>query len=243
MEQAVNVTTALDNVVWHAASERQSGLARREGDAVRFDPEVSPFAAVADLHDGGAWADLARLVGPGKGTVLFAPSINARAIDVPTGWSKDATIPCLQMVADGATVTAPGVDLVELGPQDVDDMLELVDQTRPGPFSRRTIELGTYLGLREDGRLVAMAGERFKVAGYTEISAVCTAPTHHRRGLGVATVMAVLERIRRRGEEAFLHVVTDNTSAIALYRKLGFTVRTEAEAVIVRNVGPDTSEA
>ena len=234
-------TAVLDNVVWHAASERQSSLAQREGDAVRFDPDVSPFAAVADLADGDAWADLARLVGAGRGTVLFAPSV-----DVPEGWSKDATIPCLQMVADGAVVTAsrsePTVDLVELGPQDVDDMLELVEQTRPGPFSRRTIELGAYLGLREEGRLVAMAGERFKVPGYTEISAVCTAPSHQGRGLGVATVIAVLERIRARGEEAFLHVVTDNTSAIALYRKLGFSVRTHAEAVIIRNVQPDTRE-
>jgi len=224
-------TSVLDNVVWHALEGPQAHLGSREGAAARFDTDVSPFSALADISSPQAWDDLGALIGEGAAAMLFAPSV-----DVPPGWSRDIAIPCVQMVATDVIRPSPGVELVELGPSDVDDMLELAALARPGPFDRRTIELGTYLGLREGGRLVAMAGERFKVPGYTEISAVATAPSHRGKGLGAATVLATTERIRERGEEAYLHVLLDNAPAIALYTKLGFTVRLQAEAVAVRPV-------
>lgn len=124
-----------------------------------------------------------------------------------------------------------GVDCEEaipLGAEDVPEMLELVAQTEPGPFLRRTIELGDYLGIRRDGLLVAMAGERFHVDGWTEISAVCTKPDHRGQGLASRLVGALIASIRRRSERAFLHVMSTNTGAIRLYEELGFRVRQTA---------------
>ena len=103
-------------------------------------------------------------------------------------------------------------------------MLALVERTRPGPFLPRTIELGTYLGVRDDGVLVAMAGERLHPPGWTEISAVCTDPAARGRGLATRLVRALVHGIRARGEQPFLHAAADNP-AIGLYESLGFRHR------------------
>jgi ribosomal protein S18 acetylase RimI-like enzyme len=218
----------LDNVVWHAINGAQAPLAEHNGRAGRFDREVAPFAGRAD-GSAESWDDLARLVGPGKPAILFAPDLHE-----PQGWVRDHTIPCLQMVATNVSGTATSDDMIELTAADVPEMLELVAATRPGPFATRTIELGRYVGIRRDGRLVAMTGERLKPDRFTEVSAVCTADEVRGQGLGRLLVLAVVAGIRARGDEAFLHVATDNTPAIALYESLGFTTRLEAEAVIMR---------
>jgi len=113
----------------------------------------------------------------------------------------------------------------ELGPKDSPEMVELAHLTKPGPFGTRTHELGTYLGIRREGKLVAMAGERLKVPGYTEVSAVCTHPAHTGKGYARVLMMQVMEGIRRRGEIPFLHVRQDNTRAVELYERLGFRTR------------------
>ena len=221
----------LDNIVWHAIDGPLLSLAERVGLAGRFHTDVSPFAAMADGST-RAWADLARIVGPGKATVLFAPRV-----EVAHGWTREHAIPCFQLVADNVAGSAPDLELVDLGPGDVPEMLDLVAATQPGPFSTRTIEFGRYLGHRVDGKLVAMAGERLRCPGFTEVSAVCTAPEHRGRGLAAALTLAIVEHIRSRGDEAFLHVALENTNALRLYVALGFVTRKEAEAVVVRNVG------
>ena len=130
----------------------------------------------------------------------------------------------VQMIEERVT----GVDCAEaipLGAADVPEMLELVAQTEPGPFLKRTIELGDYLGVRRDGALVAMAGERFQLDGWTEISAVCTKPDHRGQGLATWLMGALIAGIQRRSERAFLHVLSTNTGAIRLYEDLGFTLR------------------
>lgn len=221
----------LDNVVWHAIDGPLRALADRVGLAGRFHADVSPFAATAD-GSGRAWADLAEIVGPGKATVVFAPTV-----EVADGWTREHAIPCHQLVADDVVPRTDDFEFVDLGARDVPEMLELVAVTQPGPFSSRTIEFGRYLGYRVDGKLVAMAGERLRCPGFTEVSAVCTAPDHRGRGLGGALTLAVVQHIRSRGNEAFLHVASENTNALRLYLALGFVERTEAEAVIVRSKG------
>jgi ribosomal protein S18 acetylase RimI-like enzyme len=125
------------------------------------------------------------------------------------------------------TVGGHGGLLVSLGPADSAEMAELVERTRPGPFAARTVELGGYLGVRREGRLVAMAGWRLQLPGFVEISAVCTDPLERGRGLASRLVRAVAAAARRQGSIPFLHVAEANTGAIRLYESLGMrTVRT-----------------
>ncbi|SCE15528.1 FR47-like protein, partial [Streptomyces sp. BpilaLS-43] len=119
----------------------------------------------------------------------------------------------------------PDAEAVLLGPRDVPDMLELVARTRPGPFLPGTVELGTYLGVRRAGVLVAMAGERLHPPGWTEISGVCTDESVRGQGLATRLIRAVAHGIRERGETPFLHAASSNTGAVRLYESLGFRLR------------------
>jgi ribosomal protein S18 acetylase RimI-like enzyme len=223
----------LDNAPWHALNGPQATLAEHVGDAARYAPDVSPFAALPDAPTAAAWDDLRTLVRPGGGAALFRGEI-----EVARGWEELFRGTGVQMVAPGEL--RPGRDpdtppLSTLGPDDVDDMLELVGRTRPGPFMRRTVALGTYLGHRDGGgRLVALAGERIRLDGYTELSAVCTDPELRGRGLATALIRELVGRITARSETAFLHVASDNDTARSLYETLGFTVRREIEFVGLR---------
>lgn len=113
-------------------------------------------------------------------------------------------------------------------------MIELTALTKPGPFGSRTHELGTYLGIRPQGKLVAMAGERLKVPGHTEVSAVCTHPEHTGKGYAAILMAEVMRRIRERGETPFLHVRADNGRAIEIYKRLGFRERKLGHFAVLR---------
>ncbi len=126
---------------------------------------------------------------------------------------------------DDGLAAAPDPEAVRLGPADVPEMLDLVARTQPGPFLARTVELGTYLGIRRGGALIAMAGERLHPPGWTEISAVCTDPAFRGEGLATRLILAVAHGIRERGETPFLHTGAQNTNAIRLYESLGFRLR------------------
>lgn len=217
----------LDNPVWHALGSRLAGHAETSPDARarRFQSDVAFFGAIAET-DAAGWAALAELVGPDGTAVLFRD----RVPPPPAGWSEVFRGPGFQLVAADLP-PAPDLPLVPLGEADVDEMLALVELTEPGPFMRRTIELGGYLGLRREGRLLAMAGRRFQVPGFTEVSAVCTHPDARRQGLGAALTLAVAHAIRADGDEAFLHVLGTNEEALALYRAIGFEVRCEVDVV------------
>ncbi|MEF2525623.1 MULTISPECIES: GNAT family N-acetyltransferase [Streptomyces] len=210
----------LDNPVWAALAGPHAGLAEAgpAGLAARYAVDVSPFAALAEPGDPRAWADLAALAGPDAPVWLTG-------LPVPPGdWTAVARFGGVQM--DGSAVRAEhDAEAVRLGPADVPEILELVELTRPGPFLARTVELGTYLGIRRGGRLVAMAGERMRPPGWTEISAVCTHPGHRGQGLAARLVRAVASGVAERGERPFLHAAADNTGAIALYEAMGFTLR------------------
>jgi ribosomal protein S18 acetylase RimI-like enzyme len=224
--------TVLDHPVRASLLGAHAHLAERQGRALRYRPDVAPFHALPNEPDATAWADLARLAGPGE-TVLLAGTPTAP----PAAWEVVTEIPGVQLVDDGL-VTAPDPDAVRLGPADVPEMLALVGRTRPGPFLPRTAELGTYLGLRHGGELVAMAGERFRPPGWTEISAVCTDERFRGRGLATRLVRAVAAGIRARGETPFLHTAAANTAAIRLYESLGFRLRRPLLFAVARAPGP-----
>jgi ribosomal protein S18 acetylase RimI-like enzyme len=225
----VPTSDPLDNPVWHALAGPQRPFAEQAGDAYRFQPDVTIFAALPDEPTAASWEGLAALVGPG-GVATLARTDGLR---VPGGWQEAWRLPGVQMIA---TSVPPGHrDATEkLTTDDVPDMMELVKRTEPGPFEARTIELGTFVGVRHGGRLVAMAGERLRPPGYTELSGVCTDADYRGRGLASTLVRAVVDNITAAGNVAILHTRADNIGAIRLYDQLGFTNRKEFVVLGVR---------
>jgi ribosomal protein S18 acetylase RimI-like enzyme len=224
---------ALDNPAWLALGGRQAGLGMGAGAARRFRPEFSPMGGLADPEAqdlGPQFADLAGLDAGGDVTALVLP----REVTIPAGWKETVNVPVPQFVHDGRRLAEPNFDIAELGPGDAPEMLALATLTEPGPFRLRTGELGTYLGVRREGKLVAMAGERLQPPGFTEVSAVCTHPSATGQGLARGLVAAVVGRIQARGETAFLHVRPENARAIAIYELLGFRRRREIRIQVVR---------
>jgi len=219
----------LDNPVWASLTGPHVHLAERNGGAARYLPDVSPFVAISGEHDEGVWEDLAALLGPGRTVLLTGLSGGG-----PPGWTVAGQGQGLQLV-DTGVAAQPDPDAVVLGADDVPQMLDLVARTQPGPFAPRTVELGTYLGLRRDGVLAAMAGERLHPPGWTEISAVCTGAAYRGQGLATRLVRAVAWGIRQRGDRPMLHTAATNAGAIRLYQSIGFSLRrvTEFTAVTV----------
>ncbi len=210
----------LDHPIWNALTTRQRAIAEGNGLAWRYPADIAPFAAMIDTSP-ASFAALAQLVTPSARIAMFT----VRPIAPPDLLKTVVATTAEQMVAtsiDGAS-TAPA--LVPLGETDVPAMLELVELTKPGPFGVRTGELGTFLGIRVGNRLAAMAGERMKLDGFTEITAVCTHPAYRGKGYARTLLQAVSRGIFARGETPFLHVFSDNKSAIELYRRSGFAVR------------------
>ncbi|MER5217339.1 GNAT family N-acetyltransferase [Streptomyces sp. NPDC002838] len=217
--QTTDAAHVLDNPALAALTGPHAHFAERRGRVLRYPVDVTPWLALPDEPDADDWADVAALAGPGTEVPLLG--FRGR---VPDGWEVTERIEGVQMVDDGVT-PAPDPEAVRLGPADVPEMLDLVARTRPGPFLPRTIELGTYLGIRRHGALVAMAGERLRPPGWTEISAVCTDPGVRGEGLATRLILAVCHGIRARGETPFLHAGAGNTTAIRLYESLGFRLR------------------
>ncbi|MDQ1476874.1 MAG: hypothetical protein QOE62_2103, partial [Actinomycetota bacterium] len=220
----------LDNPVWHALTGPHAQFSEGSSLALRYQPDVAAFSALPDEAGADAWNALAALVGPGGAAVIFRPS----PLAVSTDWVVRIRKDTLQLVAT-EKFGEPDSTFTRLGAGDVGEMLALVERTRPGPFAQRTIELGTYVGLRsETGQLVAMAGERVHPAGYTEISAVCTDAEVRKQGLATRLMRAVAVGIEARGETPMLHVLAENHSAIRVYEALGFEVRASFETLIVQ---------
>jgi ribosomal protein S18 acetylase RimI-like enzyme len=229
----------LDNVVWQSLGTRHAGLAESFDQARRFIPEVSTIAAFLEATDRG-YDSLAKLVPVGQTVNL--------ALDAPyqqerTGWSLVKGTPMPQMIYErnGEELASPpdNLGILELGAADTEEMVALVDLTKPGPFAKRTRELGTYLGVRCGEKLIAMAGERLKVPGFTEVSAICTHPEHTGRGYGRILTSEIMRRILARGEAPFLHVRKDNVRAIGLYERLGFRCRVVRYHAVLRRVEED----
>jgi ribosomal protein S18 acetylase RimI-like enzyme len=233
----------LDNAVWTALTTKQSQLALSSALARRFPPEITLLGALA-ANTAMAFDSLAQLIQRDPVTLYFTSSPQ-----IPAGWEILRAVELHQMVqetdapatsphettanAAGADKSAP--DVIELTPADVPEMSVLYTATRP----RRTLcpkiqKLGPFLGVREEGKLVAMGGLRLHIAGYREITTVATLPGHEGRGYATAIVRGLIERIRSRGDRPFLTVGTANSRAIEIYRRLGFKERTRLYSQTIR---------
>jgi predicted GNAT family acetyltransferase len=221
---------ALDRPVWSSLTGRQRHLAIDGGAAVRIAIGCGPFVAARDASD-EAQRDLARLVaehGP------CAP-IEPEPWPAPPGCHVAEQLELVQMIADNGIVPGAAVpDIAPLGESDVADMAALAALTEPRPWEARTHEIGPFLGVRREGRLIAMTGERMLPGpGFAEVSAVCTHPGARGQGLAAALVRAVAARMAARGEVPFLHVLSSNTGAIRVYEALGFRKRRMMVATIL----------
>ena len=222
------VQHVLDNPARAALLGPHAHLAVRRGRVVRYRPDVAGFVTMPADPGPGDWQDLADLVGPGARVALSAITTPA-----PPDWEIVLEMAGVQLTGERIR-TAPDADAVRLDDADVPDMLDLVARTEPGPFLPRTIEMGRYLGIRRNGRLVAMAGERLRPAGWTEVSAVCTDPAYRGQGLASRLVLAVAAGIVDRGDIPFLHARASNTNAIRLYETLGFQLRRRTRFAVFR---------
>jgi GNAT superfamily N-acetyltransferase len=223
----------LDNVIWSALTTRQAGFALGDGSARRFVPEVGPLSAF-DWAQGDGFESLSTIVPSGKTVALFLP----KPVRPNGNWEIIRELPLLQMIqsVDSANAESPS-QLLKLGNKDNPEMIALAALTKPGPFETRTSELGDFYGIREQGKLVAMTGERMRVPGFTEVSAVCTHPDHLGKGYAAALMTRVIKGIRGRGETPILHALEENHRAIGLYERLGFTRRITLNLMVLRRVG------
>ena len=222
----------LDRPVWSALTSRQAPLSLGDTQALRFDPAYGLFAAAADASPESRAALGALNTSPnGMGLV------EAGDMPLPPGAVVRAQAACVQMVASTLNAGGKSVAFEPLGEADAAGMLALATLTVPGPFFEKTHRLGDFIGIKIDGRLIAMAGERMKPDGYTEVSGVCTHPDFRGQGYAGALMRVVTQRILERGEQAFLHAYAANTATIVLYETLGFRVRTTVTYTVLDGPG------
>lgn len=209
----------LDCPIWSALTSRQTTYGTDGALARRFSEDISPFAAAADTSP-EAVAALGALAHRDDDMSLLERDPPAP----PPGVALKMSAAGVQMML---TTLTPGADVAfdHLGDADAPDMLALATLTKPGPFRVRTHKLGHFIGVRENGQLIAMAGERLQTDEFVEVSGICTHPDHRGRGLAAALTRVVSARLVEEGRTPFLHAYASNTGAISVYRKLGFAHR------------------
>lgn len=220
----------LNNPMWHALIDSHAQFAVGHGRALRFPADIGPFVAI-ETADAVDPTDLLALVEPGE-TVDFVGAIPA----LDEHWQILEREQIAQMQAHTAIEVAPGPPIRALGADHAEAMLALTRLVYPGYYRPRTRELGAYIGIVEDGRLAAMAGERLRFGHWQEISAVCTHPDHLGRGHAQRLVATLVNAILARGDRPFLHVSNQNLRAIAIYQRLGFSKRADIELCLARRV-------
>lgn len=221
----------LDRPVWNALSTRHSALALGGPLAKRYAPSIHPFASSRDESPESLVA-MAAIAAPGETLIV----LQAQEFMPPPGFAVTMTAAGVQMVAHQHMPLVEDDRITPLGEADSADMLELATLTRPGPFTLRALSLGDFWGIRENGRLVAMAGERLKQDGFTELSGVATHPDLRGRGLGKLMSLYVAGKISAEGEQPFLHAYAANTIAIGLYESIGFKLRTRMNVAVVERL-------
>ncbi|MFL9863598.1 GNAT family N-acetyltransferase [Paraburkholderia fungorum] len=211
----------LDRPIWTALTTKQAHLGQGDALARRYHPDVAPFAALA-TETPAAYQALHQLLRPHEQVALLC----LEPMGPVDGLQATYIGVIHQMIAPQREARSTNdQEVIRLGHADANDMLDLAQKAKPGPFGKRTGEMGNYIGIRDHGRLIAMAGERMRVDGYVEISAVCVDEAHRGKGLAGRLVNVLRKEIVQREETPFLHVLSDNISAIRLYESLGFQLR------------------
>lgn len=210
----------MNNPVYHALLSGDRHFNLGNGKVQYFDEQVSPFVGFEEGFEKG-FSDLFELL-PARRKILYAiPSF----INRPTGWEILHEIKGLQFVYEkGGRIKTESSNIIPLTAKHVEQMMCLAQLTKPGPFGKRTIEFGSYFGIFDNDRLVAMTGQRLHVENYTEISAVCTHPDHLGKGYAYNLLQHQMQIILELGQQPFLHVREDNLRAIAIYERLGFAI-------------------
>lgn len=225
---AAGTSEALDRPVWSALMSRHAAFALGGELARRFQPGIVPFIDVKEVTPDCLEA-AASLVRPNEQVTFFGLG----PIDPPASLVVIDRRIAYQMVFAGVRPPEGLTAIHPLDRRDAPAMLELVEIAKPGAFGPRSIELGGFFGIRDGDRLVAMAGERMKIDGATEITAVCTHPEYRRRGYSKALIDVLTRRIVGRGEIPFLHVSASKADAIALHAGRGFVARKIFHSTIV----------
>ncbi|WP_314950066.1 GNAT family N-acetyltransferase [Bradyrhizobium cosmicum] len=218
----------LDRPIWSALTTSQKHLAEGGPRALRYPVDMTPFADMADMSE-ASFAALHDLLSGSQVAALFTPE----PVDIPAGFKVVLAETGEQMIGSPADSAPRDAEIVTLGASDVPAMMALTELTKPGPFAARTHELGTFLGIRAGDELVAMTGERMKPGKFVEMTAVCVHPDYRGRGYAQALLAAVARRIEARGEIPFLHVFSNNASAIGLYQRQGMTIRRRLHVTVV----------
>lgn len=218
----------LDRPIWHALSTRLTHLAVGRARALRLAPDIGPLAAARD-DSRDSLQDLSDLVAEHGNVVL----LQVGESPLPPRTVIEMEAPGVQMVAQNLAPIEPTGGVERLTDADAPEMLALATLTKPGPFKARTHQLGGFWGIKENGRLVAMAGERMKLDGFTEVSGVCTHPDVRGRGYAGLLSRTVATQIQNRGETPILHAYASNAAAIGLYESLGFVLRCHVTVTVL----------
>lgn len=218
----------LDRPVWNSLISHRAAFALGDGQARRFGPRYGPLTGAADASP-ESLAALAAL--PCDEGGLW--TLEADPVAAPPGMVVTQEAVGTQMVADRLIAGGRDLDWINLTDDDAPAMLALATLTKPGPFAAETHRLGQFIGVKQDGVLIAMAGERMRLPGHTEVSGVCTHPDHRGKGYAATLMRAVMARIIAAGETPFLHAYASNTGAIALYETLGFRIRRQMAVTVL----------
>jgi ribosomal protein S18 acetylase RimI-like enzyme len=237
MSSPALLTNPLDHPIWFALTSTHGAISQGNAIVRRYPPAIAPFAALSELSP-ECFNTLHALMSRSEHAVLFT----LEPVNAGEGFKTVLAATGEQMIGTPAE-TAISAEVVRLGVDDAPAMVGLAELTKPGPFTLRTHELGTFLGIKVDGRLVAMTGERMKPAKYTEITAVCVHPEYRGRGYAQMLLSAISRQIVARGETPFLHVFSDNAAAIALYRRQGMKTRRRIHVTVLRHAESETLQS
>lgn len=219
----------LDRPIWNALHTAHADLAEGGERAMRYPPSIVPFAAAADDTRESLEA-LENLPAVDEAMAI----VEAGPVIIPQGLTVVAEGKLVQMIAERPYERISDSRLQPLTSDDAEEMLALATLTKPGPFTLRAQSLGTFWGVKIEGRLVTMAGQRLRQPGFGELSGLCTHPDFQGRGLGTLLFRYVAGEISARGDTVFLHAYYTNTPAITLYKALGFKLRSEMNLRVVK---------